>query len=45
MGMSMIFVLRSVVLAPALILGLFLKKPSIVERGLTGPLAQATMVE
>jgi len=41
----MIFVLWLATLAVALILGLFLKKSSIVEHGPTGPLAQATMVE
>lgn len=45
LGMGMIFVLWFVVLAAALILGLFLKKSSIVEHGPTGPLAQATAVE
>jgi hypothetical protein len=45
LGMGMIFVLWFVVLAAALILGLFLKKSSIVEHGPTGPLAQATTVE
>lgn len=45
LGMGMILVLWFVVLAAALILGLFLKKSSIVEHGPTGPLAQATRVE
>ena len=45
LGMGMIFMLWFVVLAAALILGLFLKKSSIVEHGPTGPLAQATAVE
>ena len=45
LGMGMIFVLWFAVLAAALILGLFLKKSSIVEHGPTGPLAQAATVE
>ena len=45
LDISMIFVLWFVMLAAALILGLFLKKSSIVEHGPTGPLAQATAVE
>jgi spore maturation protein SpmA len=45
LGMGVIFVLWLVMLAAALILGLFLKKSSVVERGPTGPLAQATTVE
>ncbi len=45
LGMGMIFVLWFVVLAAALLIGLFLKKSSIVEHGPTGPLAQAATVE
>lgn len=45
LGIGMIFVIWFVVLAAALILGLFLKKSNIVEHGSTGPLAQATTVE
>ncbi|MFZ4791911.1 MAG: hypothetical protein ACOYMW_13645 [Candidatus Competibacteraceae bacterium] len=45
LGMGVIFVLWLVMLAAALILGLFLKKSSIVEHGPSGPLAQATTVE
>ena len=45
LGMGMIFVLWLGVVTAALILGLFLKKSSIVEHGPTGPLAQAATVE
>lgn len=45
LSMGMILVLWFLVLAAALILGLFLKKSSIVEHGPTGPLAQAATVE
>ncbi len=45
LGMGMIFVLWLGVVTAALILGLFLKKSSIVEHGPTGPLVQATTVE
>ena len=41
-GLGMIFILWFIVLLAALVLGLFLKKSSIVEKGPTGPLAQAT---
>ncbi len=42
MGLGMIFILWFIVLVAALVLGLFLKKSSIVEKGPTGPLAQVT---
>lgn len=45
LSIGMIFVLHLAVLDSALILGLFLKKSSIMEHGPTGPLAQVTMVE
>jgi hypothetical protein len=45
LDIGIIFVILFVVLAAALIFGLFLKKSSIVEHGPTGPLAQATAVE
>jgi hypothetical protein len=41
-GLGMIFILWFIVLVAALVLGLFLKKSSIVEKGPTGPLAQVT---
>lgn len=41
-GLGMIFILWFIVLVAALVLGLFLKKSSIVEKGPTGSLAQAT---
>ena len=43
LGVGMIFVLWLVVLIAALILGLFLKKSSIVEYGPTGALAQEAL--
>lgn len=39
LGMGMIFGLWFIVLAGALVIGLFMKKSSIVEKGPTGPLA------
>lgn len=40
LGLGMIFGLWFIVLVGALVLGLFLKKSSIVEKGPTGPLAK-----
>jgi len=41
LGLGMIFGLWFIVLVAALVLGLFLKKSSIVEKGPTGPLAKS----
>lgn len=45
LGMTMLFIIWFVVALIALILGLFLKKSSIVEKGPTGPLAQSQQEE
>lgn len=45
LGLGMLFMLWFGVLVVALVIGLFLKKSSIVERGPTGPLAQAALNE
>ncbi|MFC1561661.1 hypothetical protein ACFL4Q_01530 [candidate division KSB1 bacterium] len=39
LGLGMIFILWFIVVVAALVLGMFLKKSSIVEKGPTGPLA------
>jgi hypothetical protein len=44
-GIGMILALWFIVLVAALVLGLFLKKSSIVEKGPTGPLAAPPKVE
>jgi hypothetical protein len=45
LGLGMIAGIWFIVLVGALVLGLFLKKSSVIERGPTGPLAEASSAE